>query len=598
MTQKSPKQNYIRLSAKYKLEHQKLQTMISRVALMRITVFLAGLAALYFSTFYTSLHVVIVAAVFVTGFVLIVVWHARLHQRRDENARLLLINENEIKALDGDYSNFAEGEAYSHPDHPFSGDLDIFGRGSIFQYLNRSATVIGEKTLARWFNNPTKKIDEIKKRQEAISDLKDRIEWRQQFQSVGLWLQDKEEDRKGILEWMTRPAEFHQGIYRILLVLIPLLSTFMLVMMLMGNVSFQSFVLYLLVPLGIAIGRSKTVNRNHALLSKKADLLEKYGRLIHLIETEKFKSKTLREAQAELTGVHKSGDALRRLAKIIQAFDSRLNIFAWVILNAFILWDIRQARRLEYWREIHKNDVEAWFEIMALFDALSSLACFWHNHPAFVLPKPVEKNFVLEAKNCGHPLLKAESRVDNPISFEGWHNFIIVTGANMAGKSTYLRTVAVNFILAMTGAPVCASSFVYSPADIFTSIRTRDNLLQNESYFFAELKRLKAIIDTLQSGAQLFIILDEILKGTNSKDKQEGSKALLQQLIRYDASGLIATHDLKLGELIDAYPSNIRNMRFEVEIKNDALVFDYQLKTGISQNLNATFLMKKMGITI
>ncbi|MCF8366649.1 MAG: hypothetical protein K9H16_12750 [Bacteroidales bacterium] len=263
-----------------------------------------------------------------------------------------------------------------------------------------------------------------------------------------------------------------------------------------------------------------------------------------------------------------------------------------------MLWDILQARRLENWRNTHRDDVEEWFEILAYFDSLSSLACFWYNHPGFVLPEPQEKQFLLEAKDCGHPLLKAATRVDNPVSFAGWRNFIIVTGANMAGKSTYLRSVAINFILAMTGAPVCATQFAFSPAGIFTSIRTRDNLLESESYFFAELKRLKAIIDKLESGEKLFIILDEILKGTNSKDKQEGSKALLKQLIRFDSAGLIATHDLTLGALIDEYPANIRNKRFEVEIKNDELDFDYKLKDGISQNLNATFLMKKMGITI
>jgi len=204
---------------------------------------------------------------------------------------------------------------------------------------------------------------------------------------------------------------------------------------------------------------------------------------------------------------------------------------------------------------------------------------------------------MLKSENCGHPLLKVATRVDNPVFFDGYKQFIIVTGANMAGKSTYLRTVAVNYILAMTGAPVCAAGFQFTPAGVFTSLRTSDDLLQSESYFFAELKRLKNIIDKLQAGEKLFIVLDEILKGTNSRDKQEGSKALLRQLIRYDAAGLIATHDLSLGDLINDYPENIRNKRFEVEIVNDELVFDYRLKEGISQNLNASFLMKKMGIT-
>ena len=267
-------------------------------------------------------------------------------------------------------------------------------------------------------------------------------------------------------------------------------------------------------------------------------------------------------------------------------------------MNYFFLWDILQSRRLDRWRGIYKDYLEKWFETLSCFDALNSLACFSFNNPGFIFPEPVDTAFVLKAEDCGHPLILEDSRINNPIGLEGWKQFIIVTGANMAGKSTYLRTVAVNFILAMTGAPVCASKFVFSPAEIFTSIRTRDNLLQNESYFFAELKRLKAIIDELDSGTQLFIILDEILKGTNSKDKQMGSLALLKQLIRYNATGLIATHDLSLGSLIEEFPENIRNKRFEVEIENDNLVFDYTLKDGISRNLNATFLMKKMGITI
>jgi DNA mismatch repair ATPase MutS len=181
---------------------------------------------------------------------------------------------------------------------------------------------------------------------------------------------------------------------------------------------------------------------------------------------------------------------------------------------------------------------------------------------------------------------------------EGFGQFRIITGANMAGKSTYLRTVGINLVLAMTGSPVLANSFVFSPVDVFTGIKTSDSLQAGESYFFAELKRLKEIIVQLEKGKTLFVILDEILRGTNSADKQKGSKALIRQLIQMKASGLIATHDLALGELADFFPENIKNQRFEVEIENNELKFDYLLKEGISQNLNATSLMKKMGITL
>jgi hypothetical protein len=598
MIEKSPKEIYVELKNKYDARHHQFNSKIAKVALMRIFVFLAGITALYASTHYSAWHVLVVSAVFATAFVLIVIWHGRLHKSRDEFSRLLRINLNELKAMDGDYSGFADGQEFSHPDHPFTADLDIFGKGSIFQYINRTATIPGILKLSEWFIHPSKEVEEIKRRHTAIDDLKRRVSWRQQFQSVGIWLQDSEEDKQGILEWLKMPSIFNRPAYRLLLFIIPLMSAFVLLMLITGNISFQLFTFYLFVPLGIALSRARAVMSKHALLSKKAEMLEKYGRLIQLIESESFDSAMLKQAREDMIQRYQSGNALRRLAKIIQAFDSRLNVFGWVILNYFLLWDILQARRLERWRDTHKKNVEAWFEIIALFDALGSLSCFWFNHPGYVLPVPVEKAFLLKAEDCAHPLLNPETRVDNPVSFDGWKNFIIVTGANMAGKSTYLRTVAVNFILAMAGAPVCAKEFVFSPAQIFTSIRTRDNLLESESYFFAELKRLKAIIDHLESGTKLFIVLDEILKGTNSKDKQEGSKALLRQLIRFDSSGLIATHDLKLGELINEYPKNIRNKRFEVEIKNDELVFDYKLKDGISQNLNATFLMKKMGITI
>ncbi len=598
MSENSPREAYTKLKQKYTSEHEDLNKLIARVGLLRILVFLVGIIGIYVSAGYTASMLVLVSAVFVVSFVLIVIWHAQLHKKRDNLARLLKINTDELNALDGKYSAFDDGAEFLDPDHPYVSDLDIFGGGSIFQYINRTSTWMGKQLLAGWFSHPDKKEKTIRERHESIQDLKNRLNWRQQFRSIGIWLHDSEEDKSGIETWLKLPSEFSGLIYKILIFVMPLLSSFVLLMLIKGSISFQMFVLYALIPLAIAGSRAKTVMKKHAILSRKAELLEKYGRLIQMIEHEDFSSGYLKNKKNELTQDHQSGQALRKLASIIQAFDSRLNIFAWVILNYFILWDILQARRLESWRRTYKDDVEEWFVILGEFDALNSLSGFWFNRPEFILPKPQDNPFYLEADHCGHPLLKPETRVDNPISFSGWKQFIIVTGANMAGKSTYLRTVAVNFILAMAGAPVCAESFKFSPTNIFTSIRTRDNLLENESYFFAELKRLKAIIDGLESGEKLFIILDEILKGTNSKDKQEGSKALLKQLIRFDASGLIATHDLSLGELIKHHPENITNKRFEVEIKNDELIFDYLLKDGISQNLNATFLMKKMGITI
>ena len=212
-----------------------------------------------------------------------------------------------------------------------------------------------------------------------------------------------------------------------------------------------------------------------------------------------------------------------------------------------------------------------------------------------VFPK-FSDDFSILAENASHPFIAKEQSIGNPININGWKHFNVITGANMAGKSTYLRTVGVNLILAMTGSAVFADKFVFQPVEIITGIKTSDSLQDGESYFFAELKRLKQIIVRLENGERLFIILDEILRGTNSADKQKGSLGLIKQLLSLNAAGIIATHDLALGKLIESFPENISNKRFEVEITNNQLEFDYKIKDGISQNLNATFLMKKMGI--
>ena len=232
------------------------------------------------------------------------------------------------------------------------------------------------------------------------------------------------------------------------------------------------------------------------------------------------------------------------------------------------------------------------------FDFLTSFGTFSFNHTEYTFPEIKEGEFYLEMEQAGHPLINAQTRVDNDIIINGHKQLLVITGANMAGKSTFLRTVGVNMILAMAGSVVCAEKLIISPMQLHTSVRTSDSVQKSESYFFAELKRLKSIIDRMQSGENLFVIIDEMLRGTNSKDKHHGSEALIEQFIRLSGSGLIATHYIALGSLADKYPDNVKNYRFEVEIENNELEFDYKLKTGISQNLNATFLMKKMGITV
>lgn len=304
-------------------------------------------------------------------------------------------------------------------------------------------------------------------------------------------------------------------------------------------------------------------------------------------------SPALQQLKAELTSQNQTASqSVHRLAKLMNALDQRGNLLMSTILNGLLFWELRQVMQIEKWKEAHSADLPRWIEAIGAIDAYCSLATFSYNHPDYIYPQITSQSFHLQAEALGHPLMDRNKCVRNGIDMEKRPFFIIITGANMAGKSTYLRTVGVNYLLACIGAPVWAAKMEIFPARLVTSLRTSDSLTDNESYFFAELKRLKLIIDKLKAGEELFIILDEILKGTNSMDKQKGSFALIKQFMSMDANGIIATHDLLLGTLIDAFPQNIRNYCFEADITNNELTFSYQMRSGIAQNMNACFLMK------
>jgi len=335
------------------------------------------------------------------------------------------------------------------------------------------------------------------------------------------------------------------------------------------------------------------------MLSRKVALLDKYAVRFKMIENQDFSSEFLKNLNNELSsGKQAASKSIRKLGRITASLDTRLNLLAGFTLNIYLLWDIRQMIRLEQWQHINKDCLPQWFNALSEAEAIASLGAFTCCNHGFVFPEINLSEFAIKATEAGHPLIPVKIRVNNDISVTHRGHFNIVTGANMAGKSTYLRTVGVNMVLALAGAPVCAREFACYPAPVYTSLRTTDSLSSQQSYFYAELLRLKEMIDRLGKGEELFILLDEILKGTNSADKQAGSKALLTQLIGLGAAGFIATHDLELGNLEKSFPNEVTNYSFEAEISGDELHFDYKLKPGIARNMNATFLMKKMGITI
>jgi len=600
-----PLQEFDRLLTQYTTGLSQISEQIRTTSLWRLTVFFLTVVAIYFAT---TVNMYLVLVVAISGGSLFV-YLIRKHQKQElEKARCqayVKINTRELGLLSKQTEGLATGAEYVTDNHPYAGDLDLFGPRSLFQLINRSATHAGRNSIAQRLLTPILNREELFQRQAAITELNNDLSWRQQFEVAGLvshFLSDEKpeapNDLPDLLDWVSETnTKYDTRFNRLMIAVVPVFGIGVVISIFMHWLPPIAFLMFILLPGLILAPRLAELGRLHGRLTKQTHQLHKYARLFKLIENQAFKAKLNQKLQGEIKDKG-AGREIHHLSRIMAAFDYRLNMIMGVVLNIFFLWDILQAIRLERWKVKNNRNMRHWFQALATLDELISFAGFTFGNPESVFPEVLSGDFILRAENLKHPLLKPEVCVGNPVQFSKWRQFQVITGANMAGKSTYLRTVGVNMVLAMTGAPVMALSFSFVPVQIFTGIKTSDSIQDGESYFFAELKRLKELIDRLTNGQPLFIILDEILRGTNSADKQKGSKALIAQLIAHQSSGMIATHDLSLGELAGRFPEHVTNFRFEVEIRDNRLEFDYLLKEGISENLNATFLMKQMGITL
>lgn len=593
----SPQEYYQSRIQEFSKSFEKLKEKANKISGIRIISFIIGFILIYYTATISSTAVIISSSLFVMVFGYIVYYHHKIHKQKYRAETLLKINHAEANFLKGNYSAFKDGAEFQQADHPFADDLDLFGKNSLYHAINRCSTLLGSQKLANWFKTINTNHKTIIEKQKAILEISSEAEWRQEFQFLGYSTKDEEKDQQNIKDWVHTDNGFNTFGNKMMVIIIPSISFMLLGLSIANIIPTPVFFTYICFPLLATWHNSKKINLTYNQLGKKTDLLKKYAGLLAHLERKDFNSAYLKSIKSGNNNHIIPSKVLRSLSKISSAFDNRLNMLAGILLNMFLLWDLLQCIRLDIWKKKYGHLLPQWFDMISEYDALLSLATYHYNQPDNVFPSISEKGFEIQAKELGHPLILKPQRVDNDVSFHDWKDFVIITGANMAGKSTFLRTLGVNMVLASMGSSVCAKSFKWSPVEIFTSLRTKDSLDKNESYFFAELKRLKAIIDLLNDGKKLFIILDEILKGTNSKDKQSGSMKLIKQLIGLKASGIIATHDLVLGELIKTYPDHITNKCFEVDIIDGNLHFDYKLRDGISQNMNATFLMKKMGIT-
>ncbi|MFZ4740695.1 MAG: MutS-related protein [Bacteroidales bacterium] len=577
---------------------KKIRRTIAYLYLARFITFLSVIAFLvFFIKFNNNYLFLCFACISLLLFLFAVKLDLKFVYKEKFFANKLLINKNELKYIDHQYQEHETGDEYTVLNPHLAIDFDIFGNASLFQYLNRCSTTIGKNKLAENLCKSELNESIVTKKQEAIKELAEKNDFIQDFQAYGMFISENGNELASLQNWLNETAQ-NLKLLKTLIIIIPLINLIWFTLVAFGLLSVNSITFPILLSLSIIGFYKKEISNAHNKLGKTAKTFEKYSTLIHLIEKETFKSSYLSALKQKLSHQNeKASHSLTKLFKLLHSFDIRYNVLAFFILNSLFIFDIQIFCRLEKWKAKHKNSINLWFATLAEIDALISFGAYAFNNRHYVsYPQISNKEFAFEATAMGHPLLHPSVRINNSIQFIGMPSVIIITGANMAGKSTFLRTLSVNLIFAMNGAPVCAKRFVFTPCDIMSSIKIQDSLSDNKSYFYAELLRLKEIIDHVKTQPKTFVILDEILRGTNTKDKQLGSIGLLEKLISQQAVVIIATHDLAIGELEKKYPDIVTNQCFEVELTNDQLIFDYKLKVGISQKLNASFLMEKMGI--
>ncbi len=512
---------------------------------------------------------------------------------------LIEINKDELKFLDGNFEQFDDGSEFIDTKHPYTFDLDIFGPASVFQFLNRTTGNPGKSTLA----NRLMKIDPSKNfqtEQEAIKELGPRLDFRQKLILKGKLHKGREDASEEILDFMksgnlflgNKPLELLIKIFPIVSISLLVLSFFLIPPAYLLLVLLLSFVLNYL--------NFRKVGKVHNKISGINEVLGGFAGVISIIEKGSFNSQKLQHLKARLVQENlQASSVIYHLSRLAKRLDYRLNIYISIPLNLFLLWDLKHVFLIEKWKIKHHPAIPAWFKVLGEFESIACFAGLHYNFPLWTFPHIASNSaFSFGAREMGHPLIPPSKRVNNDFSMEGKGKIALLTGSNMSGKTTFLRTLGVNLLLANCGAPVCASIFSFTPCDLHTSMRIMDSLSENTSSFYAELKRLNEILQRAKNHDNVLLLMDEILRGTNSHDRHIGSEALIRQLIKENAVALLATHDLELSRLEKEMPEHLLNLHFDVQIEGKELYFDYKLHHGVCKSMNASLLMEKMGIEL
>jgi hypothetical protein len=573
----------------------------------------AGLAlALVGIALARSAAIILWVMVPVAGFSLLVVLHDRLLKTMERVRRAAGFFENGLTRLDGNWPGTGDsGDRYLNPEHPYALDLDLFGKGSLFELLCTARTQLGQDTLAAWLKAPAPRAD-VGARQQAVEELRNRVDLREELAVLA-------EDARGsvhpagLAAWGETPARLRTGGFRTQVYLFTVIGVagFVSLWIHLANTSHaitladgpgalvrDLFLVTLVLNAwsiyrwrditGVVVGEVEEAAAELRLLSE----------VLVRLEREQFHSPALQKLRASLdSGGEPPSRRLARLQRLMEYLDSRDNVFVR-ILEPFILWTPHLALKIEDWRADSGAAVRRWLEAAGSMEALCSLASHAFEHPADTFPEFSDDGPCLDAEAIGHPLLPEDRVIRNSVRLGGELRVIVVSGSNMSGKSTLLRTLGANAVLAQAGCVVRAGKLRLSPLAIGASIRVSDSLQGGVSRFYAEILRLRQILDLTAGPLPVLFLIDEFLHGTNSHDRKIGAEALVRGLVQRGAIGLITTHDLALADIADTLGGRAANVHFEDQLEDGKIRFDHRMRPGVVQKSNAIELMRSVGLEI
>ncbi|GAB3328794.1 MutS family DNA mismatch repair protein [Larkinella ripae] len=595
-----PQSIFAERETRFLQEELKARAGYNRLAIIRVIWFISAAFGLYFLVDRGENALALgLGLVSISGFLVLLKRHQAVQRRRDRARWLAFINRDETGRLERKFLRPETGAGFADTNHPYAGDLDIFGNHSLFRLLNRTHTYEGSRKLASFLVSPVP-ISEVLLRQDAVAELKPLLDWRQELAALAYLNPTVGDSPQELKSWATKPTEPLPVYTTIARWVFPALTLGLIGLWLNGILPGWAVTASLLVH-GLVLGqvaeRAKNVSEQTFAMSQA---LKTYRDLLKHLETPRFQSAVLHRLQAVTNLENRpAAAAIGQLSRLVENLNFRRNPYFFLLVGIFTLWDIHYLQALDRWKRLYGPHLNAWLDALAEAEALSSLAGLAYAHPEYVVPEFNEETLELDARQVRHPMLLANRSVANSLPIHGNGQTILITGSNMSGKSTFLRTVGTNVVLALAGSVVAAERLVCSPVQVFTSMRTQDSLEENTSSFYAELKRLKTLIDRTRQSSNwpVLYFLDEILKGTNSADRHRGARALILQLHETTASGFVSTHDVELGELAATHPF-VHNYSFNSDVVDGKLHFDYQLRNGVCRSFNASQLMQSIGIQI